>query len=483
MKFELINKNVNQIKADCEVVFTVNKNLKHKWVKDKDDLKTLDFKGEPEERVFLPHKKRIYIAVDSLAHDSLRVACAQAIRIFQKTKFKSIKIGSYLDKDDSLNNISAAIEGFILGDYNFDKYKTKKNKNFVGKIIISSEEYNNKKIGIEQAEKTMKQGQIIAEAVNLSREIVNQTPDDMTPAKLGEAAKELAKENNLQCKVYGEQFLKKNNMNAFYAVSKGSAHEPKLIHLIYKHKKPVKRIVLVGKGLTYDSGGLNLKLTNSMITMKSDKSGASAVLGIIKAAQELNLPLEIHGIIGATENMIGGKAYKPDDVLIAKNKKTIEVRNTDAEGRLILADCLCYGQEFKPDYILDFATLTGACKVALGEYTIGVMGLNDKLKKEIIQAANNSGELAAELPFNKYLSKLLKSEVADISNISSSKFGGAITAALFLSEFIEKKNKDKWIHLDIAGPAYIEKEWGYNPHGASGAGVRLALKWMENLDK
>ncbi|MCG2700782.1 leucyl aminopeptidase, partial [Candidatus Parcubacteria bacterium] len=433
--------------------------------------------------VFLPHKKRIYIAVDSLAHDSLRVACAQAIRIFQKTKFKSIKIGSYLDKDDSLNNISAAIEGFILGDYNFDKYKTKKNKNFVGKIIISSEEYNNKKIGIEQAEKTMKQGQIIAEAVNLSREIVNQTPDDMTPAKLGEAAKELAKENNLQCKVYGEQFLKKNNMNAFYAVSKGSAHEPKLIHLIYKHKKPVKRIVLVGKGLTYDSGGLNLKLTNSMITMKSDKSGASAVLGIIKAAQELNLPLEIHGIIGATENMIGGKAYKPDDVLIAKNKKTIEVRNTDAEGRLILADCLCYGQEFKPDYILDFATLTGACKVALGEYTIGVMGLNDKLKKEIIQAANNSGELAAELPFNKYLSKLLKSEVADISNISSSKFGGAITAALFLSEFIEKKNKDKWIHLDIAGPAYIEKEWGYNPHGASGAGVRLALKWMENLDK
>ena len=482
MKFELVNKKINQIKADCEVIFAVNKNLKHKWVKDKEDLKVLDFKGEQEQAAFLPHKKRVYIGVESLAHDNLRVACAQAIRILKKTRFKSVKIGLYSDKC-SKENIMAVAEGFILGAYNFDKHKTKKSENFIKKIIISTEEYFGKLINIDEINKELKAGQIIADSTNFAREIANQVPDDMTPIKMGELAKKLAKENNLQCKVYNEQFLKRNNMGAFEAVGRGSDNSSRLIHLIYKPKNAKKKIAIVGKGLTYDSGGLSLKPANSMVTMKSDKSGAGAVLGIMRAIKKLNLSFEVHGIIGAAENMISGNAYKPDDVLIAKNGKTIEVRNTDAEGRLVLADCLCYAQEFKPDYILDFATLTGACVVALGEYTVGVMGFNKKLKDEIIQAADDSGELIAELPFKKYLPKLLKSQVADISNLSSSNFGGAITAGLFLSEFIEKKNKDKWIHLDIAGPAYIEKEWGYNPHGASGAGVRLALKWMELLCK
>jgi leucyl aminopeptidase len=240
----------------------------------------------------------------------------------------------------------------------------------------------------------------------------------------------------------------------------------------------------VGKGLTYDSGGLSLKPSDYMVTMKSDKSGACAVLGILKAVSELGLPIEVHGIIGATENMIGGNAYKPDDILKAKNGTTIEVRNTDAEGRLVLADCLCYAQEkIAPDYLLDYATLTGACVVALGEYTTGVMGHDRALKHSFSKAAANAGELTATLPFNRYLKKLLKSEVADICNISASRYGGAITAALFLDRFIEEPYKERWLHLDIAGPAYVEKAWGYNPAGASGAGVRMSVKWFEQLVK
>ena len=219
-----------------------------------------------------------------------------------------------------------------------------------------------------------------------------------------------------------------------------------------------------------------------MVTMKSDKSGGSAVLGIMKAVSDMNLPIEVHGFIGAVENMIGGDAYKPDDVLKAKNGKTIEVRNTDAEGRLVLADVLAYAQqEVKADYLFDFATLTGACVVGVGNYTCGVMGNSDIPKNLIIDAAQSSGELATKLDFNRYLKKTLKSEIADICNISNTRYGGAVTAAMFLSEFIDDAHKDKWAHIDIAGPAFVEHVWGENPHGASGAGVRMMVRLLEKL--
>jgi leucyl aminopeptidase len=215
--------------------------------------------------------------------------------------------------------------------------------------------------------------------------------------------------------------------------------------------------------------------------MKLDKAGACAVLGIMKAASELKLPIQIDGFIGAVENMIGGDAYKPDDVLTAKNGKTIEVRNTDAEGRLVLADVLCYAQEkTEPDYLFDYATLTGACVVALGTYTTGIMGHNSKLKRSIASANDNSGEFSAALPFNDHLKDELKSEVADIKNVTG-RWGGAITAGLFLDHFIADENKEKWLHFDIAGPAFTEKPWGVNPYGGTGAGVRLTLAFMQEL--
>jgi len=218
------------------------------------------------------------------------------------------------------------------------------------------------------------------------------------------------------------------------------------------------------------------------VGMKSDKSGGSAVLGIMKAISEMNLPVEVHGFIGAVENMIGGDAYKPDDVLTAKNGKTIEIRNTDAEGRLVLADTLCYAQqEVKADYLFDFATLTGACVVGVGQYTSGVMGNNDEIKKLVSYGAKVSGELATELDFNPYLKKTIKSEIADVCNIPNTRYGGAITAGQFLSEFIDDEHKEKWAHIDIAGPAFVEHAWGENPHGASGAGVRMMLRLIEKI--
>ncbi len=228
---------------------------------------------------------------------------------------------------------------------------------------------------------------------------------------MAQEAKEIAKLENVTCKIYDEKFLTKEGMNAFLAVNRASIHPPRLIHLTYKPKNAKKRIIFVGKGLTYDSGGLSLKPSSSMETMKSDKSGAAAVLGIVDAAARLNLPFEVHGIIGATENMIGGNAYKPDDVLYSRSGTTIEVKNTDAEGRLVLCDCLDYAQDFKPDYLIDLATLTGACVVALGEYTSGILGINEKLQQEFYEVSKRSGELTTPLYSNRYLDKVYKTKI------------------------------------------------------------------------
>ncbi|MCK4973915.1 MAG: leucyl aminopeptidase, partial [Sulfurimonas sp.] len=258
--------------------------------------------------------------------------------------------------------------------------------------------------------------------------------------------------------------------------------DSKLIHLTYKPKNAKKIVSLIGKGLTYDSGGLSLKPATSMVTMKMDKAGACAVLGMIKAASELKLDVEIHAFIGAVENMIGGNAYKPDDVLVSRSKTTIEVRNTDAEGRLVLADVLSYAQDrVKADYIFDFATLTGACMVALGQYTTGLMGHSHKLKHDLSKAGTASGELISSLPFNRHLKKLLKSEIADISNVSSKPYGGAITAGMFLDKFILEENKNKWMHFDIAGSAYTESTWDCNVYGGTGAGVRLISNFLKTI--
>jgi len=480
MKFQAIDKKINQVKADCEVVLVPNKKLKHKWVRDLAALRQLDFEGAHEDVAYLANRKRIYVGIESLEPDDQRIGVATAIRNLKSKKVKSLKIGLY--GEDSAASAKALVEGFILGAYEFDQYKTKKAKNNINRIVISSENYSPIDIIIESVTTALNEGVIIAEATNYVRDLVNQPPSDLTPPVFAEEAKKLAKENKLAVKIHGKQFLEKEGMGAFLGVNRASAFPPQLIHLIYKPEKAKTKIVLVGKGITFDTGGLSLKPTKGMTGMKMDMGGAGAILGVIKSAAQLKLPLEIHAIIGATDNVISKEAYKVDDVLRARNKKTIEVKNTDAEGRLVLADCLSFAQSFEPDYIIDMATLTGACVIGLGNYTIGAMGHSQSLVHDIVNAAKASGEQTAILPFSKYMPKTLKSEVADISNTSSdSQYGGAITAGLFLGEFIERKNKNKWVHLDVAGPAIVEKPWGYNPSGASGAGTRLIVEWLKGI--
>ncbi len=480
MKFLVKDIKLDEIKADCEIIIVVDGDLNHKWIKDKDDLKALSFKGKSEEVAFLPHNHRIYVGACSFDRDEIRVAVSHAINSIKKSKYSDIKIGSYT-QNCPITNTKAIVEGILLGSYKFDKYKNEKELKNIKNITISLEDYSEKVLNLQHAKNAVNEAQIIANATNEAKDIVNSVPDDMTPKKLAKRAKDIAEKlEDVECFIGNKKFLKEQKMGAFLAVSRASKHKPKLIHLTYKPKDAQKRFVFVGKGLTYDSGGLSLKPSEHMVSMKADKGGGAAVLAILKAAAELKLPFEVHAIIGACENMIGGNAFKPDDVLIAKNGKTIEVRNTDAEGRLVLADCLCYAQELKPDYIVDIATLTGACVVAVGEYTTGIMGHSSELKHKMMSAASKSGELTGSLPFNRYLKKLIKSEVADISNISSSRYGGAITAALFLDNFIEEENRQKWLHLDIAGPAYVGKNWGYNQIGASGAGVRMCIYWLKD---
>ena len=271
--------------------------------------------------------------------------------------------------------------------------------------------------------------------------------------------------------------MKKNGMEAILAVARGSKQPPKFIHMRYKPentKKKVKKIAVVGKGITFDSGGLCLKPADSMRTMKMDMGGAAVVVGVMKAISKLKPNVEVHGIIPTTENMTGGDAYKPDDVIYAMNGKSIEIINTDAEGRIALSDALSYSVKLKVDEIIDLATLTGACMVGLGSYTAGVMGNNQKLVNSILECAEEIGEKMWQLPLDDELRKEIESTVADVKNVGS-RWGGAITAGLFLENFVSNKT---WVHIDIAGPTYLDNGNKWYPAGASGFGVRTVVKYL-----
>ena len=481
MNFEVTQLPLKEINAQLEVIIVIDNQLNHRFIQDKKLLKKAGFKGGQDETCLLLSKDRLYVGANSLKSTNIRSASANVMKSLKCTQYNSLKIASYTNQGCPYT-LRAMVEGFGLGAYSFEVYKSHKTKNRIKNITLSIEEYNRHELSIEMVSVLLHKAQITSEATNFTRNIVNTTPDDCYPETMSNIAESMAIESGLAFKVLKPKQLRKEKMETLLAVARASRHKPRVIHLAHKPKNPKYTVTLVGKGLTYDSGGLSLKPADFMVTMKSDKSGGSAVMGIMKAVAELDLPIEVHGFIGAVENMIGGDAYKPDDVLVAKNGKTIEIRNTDAEGRLVLADVLCYAQqEVKADYIFDFATLTGASVVAVGHYTSSVIGHNEEVKKMVVEQAKNSGELATALDFNDYLKKTIKSEIADVCNISSTRYGGAITAGLFLSEFIDKDHKEKWAHIDIAGPAFVEHAWGENPHGASGAGVRMMVRLLENL--
>ena len=301
----------------------------------------------------------------------------------------------------------------------------------------------------------------------------------INPAALAEIAGELAASRGLKIRVMDEDELAKKGMNALLAVGKGSYSKPRLIHVEYSPPSPVRTVALVGKGITFDSGGLDIKPADSMVTMKGDKTGACAVLGAIRAASSLKLPVAVHVIIGAAENMPGGDAYRPDDVIKAYNGKTIEINNTDAEGRVTLADALAYACEQKPDCVIDIATLTGACAVALGDSTAGLFTNDDKFGDEFLASAASSGERFWKLPMDdENLRKKVKSPIADVIN-SAGRYGGAITAAMFLENFVEKGTP--WIHLDIAATDFVKEPYSYYIKGATAYGARAITTYLADL--
>ena len=477
MKITLFNSKEKNIKKALEVVLL--RKISDLSKEEQTFLKELNFSKE-NKSILLVEKNKYYILCDSLKQESVKITLCTVLRKLTSEGFKKL-VFSLCTPQKELK-LSSLIEGLVLGNYSFTKYKSENKKT---KMAIYIDIKNSKKEFIS-LEKELRETLIICKNVNFVRELNNTTAEDYAPITMSEDARKIAKEYNLECKIYGEKDLEKMNMNVMLAVGRASRHESQLIHLHYIPKdKSLGKIVLVGKGLTYDCGGLSLKPTLGMLTMKRDKTGGITVLGILGALRELNYPYEVHGIIGAVENMIGGDAFKPGDVLYAKNKVSIEVRNTDAEGRLVLADCLCYAQdEIKDiDCLINIATLTGACKIALGVYTTGVMAHSSSLKNKMQKASNKSGELIGTLPFNGFLEKLINSGIADVSNTGSSPAGGAITAALFLDKFIKKRNKKKWLHLDMAGPAYSEVPWAYHSPGASGSGLRLLLNFIKHFKK
>lgn len=454
----------NEKNTDFKVCLIQNKDLSR--FDDKEFFEINDYKGVGA--ICNLAKRTLYVGLnDELTYASFIASLGSAIKSIKNLNIKSISL-EFINLGCEFYSAYAHIYAVISSLYEFNKYHKEPKNSKIELISLETQQNDDIQQGVEL-------GKVLANACEDVKNIVNEIPSTYNQLSFEKDALKLAKEFDLECNVYSDDYLQKEGMNAFLAVNRASSYPAKLIHLAYKPQNAIKKIVYVGKGLVYDTGGLSLKPADYMLTMKADKSGAAAVLGILKAASMLKLPYEIHGIIGAAQNCISEKSYMPDDVLISREGVSIEVRNTDAEGRLVLADCLSFAQDLKPDLLIDLATLTGACVVGLSEYTSGIMGYNEDLQNEFYNNSKRSGEYTCVLHFNPHIKELIKSKIADVSNTGSSRYGGAISAGMFLGEFIRKEYKDKWLHLDIAGPAFIEKVWGENAYGASAAGVRMNI--------
>jgi len=376
---------------------------------------------------------------------------------------------------ETISSVSQIVEGSKMALYKFEKFKAEKAEKTPDLTIIVSKSNN--------ISKAIRTSEIVADGAIFTKSIANLPLNECTPTTLANFAKMISKKNKLKCSIISKPELKKKGFGGISAVGQGSKNEPKLIVLEHNNgPKNEKPIVLVGKAVTFDTGGISLKPGDKMDEMKFDKCGGCTVLGIMKAVSELKLSINVIGIVPSVENMPGGESYRPGDIIKLYGGKTAEILNTDAEGRLILADALSYGEkQYSPKAIIDFATLTGACIVALGTNVAAIVSNNEKLTKKINDASKNTSEEVWELPLNQDYMDMIKSDVADMKNVGTGRAAGTITAAAFLRNAI---NDAPWIHFDIAGVAWTQtatKEKSYNPKGATGFGVRLILDYLQKL--
>lgn len=388
-------------------------------------------------------------------HNKMREAVAKAVKKLQQIKAKK----AIFDFDINADYGKSAVIGAMIADYAYDKYKSEKTHH-LDEITFAN-----------FSQETVEEGIIFGEAMNFTRDLANTPAQIATPQKLAQIASKL---EGIETKVFNKEEIARMGMGAYLAVGQGSVNPPEFIHMKYTGKNVKKKIALIGKGICFDSGGLDIKPASSMLTMKDDMSGASCILGVMKALAKLQPDIEVHGLIAACENMPSGSSYKPGDILTAKNGKTIEVDNTDAEGRLTLADALCYACELNVDEVIDIATLTGACVVALGSHISGIMGNDDELIERLIETGKEAGEKLWKLPMDREYFDSLKSDIADMKN-TGTRMGGASIAGVFLQEFVKDT---KWAHIDIAGTAYIEKPQKEFIAGSTGAGVRTLLNYI-----
>jgi len=427
---------------------------------------------KPAQRILLAGiGKKENLTKDTIRNISGKIA--QKARELKLKEFSIIVPPSFVI--DQISSVSQIIEGSKMALYKFDKFKAEKVEKSPDLTIVVSK---SKKIS-----QTIKTSEIIADGAIFTKSIANLPPNECTPTTLADFAKVISKKNKMKCNIISKLELKKKGFGGITAVGKGSKNEPKLIVLEHNRgKSNEKPIVLVGKAVTFDTGGISLKPGAAMDEMKFDKCGGCTVLGIMKAVSELKLPINVIGIIPSVENMLGGEAYRPGDIVKLFSGKTAEILNTDAEGRLILADALSYGEKhYSPKAIIDFATLTGACIVALGNNVAAIISNDEKLATKIKDASKKTTELVWELPLTQDFMDMIKSEVADMKNVGIGRAAGTITAAAFLKNAIEKT---PWVHVDIAGVAWTQtatKEKSYNPKGATGFGVRLILDYLQNL--
>jgi leucyl aminopeptidase len=371
----------------------------------------------------------------------------------------------------------ALAEGAVLASYAYDLHKTKKkDKNSNPQLAHF---YLDEHEDGSSVEKYIERAALVCSHTNLVKDLANGPPNIVTPSYLVQAAKQIAKTGKLRLKVLDKRSMERENMNCLLAVAKGSVEPPALIVLEYKGVKGKQPIAIVGKGVTFDAGGLNLKPTGYLETMKEDMTGAAIVLNTIRAAALLKLPINIVCVVPTVENMIGGNATRPGDVVVASNGKTVEIMNTDAEGRLILADALHYVTRYKPSAIIDFATLTGASRVALGKDVTPVMGSDPVMIDQIIAAGKEVHERCWELPLFDDYSQAIKGDVADIKNIGGAKGeAGSIAGGVFLKEFV---GDYPWVHFDIGGTSWNLAGKGYAQKGSSGVGLRVLLRYLENF--
>ena len=449
------------------------------WDSVKKAIRESKFEGRSDESITILNgepRKVTLIGLgkaDAVTHRGVRAAVTAAGRTAKKHRDARIALflPDTLPRMDANATALALADALAQSDYKYDPYitvkKDQKRIDIHGTVIAPEAD----------AKRLTAEAGALAEAVETVRNLGNAPANLMTPAELASRAEQVCKRVGVKCTVYGKREIARMKMGGLLAVNRGSDEEPRFVVMEYAPRKAKKHVALVGKGITFDSGGISIKPAEKMEEMKFDMCGAAAVVGIIEAAAKLALPVKITAVFAATENLPSGSAYKPGEIITMMSGKTVEIVNTDAEGRMILGDALHYASNLKPDTIIDYATLTGACVVALGSEATGLFSNDDELAQKLIESGERVGERLWRLPAWDEYKELIRSEWADMKN-SGGRWGGAITAAVFLKEFVDCPS---WAHLDIAGTAYAESETPREARGATGAGVRVTIDFLRSL--